>query len=73
MKFLSQRNQGNIFNHTILILLSLSIILPLAVLFFNSIKPQSEFGIRSFATFNKLLTSFSMNACDSKAAITCAP
>ena len=45
MKFLSQRNQGNIFNHTILILLSLSIILPLAVLFFNSIKPQSEFGM----------------------------
>jgi len=38
-----KRNEG-IFNHIILMILALTIILPLSVLFFNSIKPQSEFG-----------------------------
>ena len=38
-----KRNEG-IVNHIILMILALTIILPLSVLFFNSIKPQSEFG-----------------------------
>ncbi len=45
MEFLKTKNRGKIVNHVILILLSLSIILPLLVLFFNSIKPQAELGI----------------------------
>ena len=38
-----KRKEG-IVNHIILMILALTIILPLSVLFFNSIKPQSEFG-----------------------------
>ena len=38
-----KRKEG-IINHIILMILALTIILPLSVLFFNSIKPQSEFG-----------------------------
>ena len=38
-----KRNEG-LFNHVILMILAMTIILPLSVLFFNSIKPQSEFA-----------------------------
>ncbi len=44
MSTISYSNRDKIFNHMILILLSLSIILPIAVLFFNSIKPHVELG-----------------------------
>ena len=45
MQFTFHRKRNVFFNHLILITLSLTIVLPLAILFFNSIKPQAELGI----------------------------
>ncbi|MDC0497979.1 carbohydrate ABC transporter permease [Alphaproteobacteria bacterium] len=38
------KKREGLFNHLILMILAMTIILPLLVLLFNSIKPQSEFG-----------------------------
>lgn len=46
--------KGALFNHLILILLSLSIILPLVVLFFNSLKPQAELGANPLGFPNEI-------------------
>ncbi len=46
--------KGALFNHLILILLSLSIILPLVVLFFNSLKPQAELGVNPLGFPNEI-------------------
>ena len=54
MQLHSFKTRDKIFNHVILILLSLSIILPLAVLFFNSIKPQAELGINPLGFPNEI-------------------
>ena len=36
------KKRSALFNHFVLMLLALSIILPILILFFNSLKPQSE-------------------------------
>ena len=48
------RQRSSYINHAILIFMALTIILPLLVLAFNSIKPSSEFGANPLGFPNEL-------------------